>query len=139
MNLTFFMLLASVLAASQITIDASGPIRARLRNPTSGHSGSFGRKLPIRLVLEPKGSSQNGSELAVDFVLTNVGAVALRLPASPHSRDFEPQEPAQSYSVTVLSLFITSGDQQSSLRGGAKLFGNSDKAGSVVTLMPGES
>ena len=36
----------------------------------------------------------------------------LTLPISPHPRDLEPSDPNTSYSIEVLSLYVTSGRRQ---------------------------
>src|SRR5512142_1760004 len=39
-------------ASAQLTIDATGEFQGRRREPSTGSSGSIGRKLPMRVAIE---------------------------------------------------------------------------------------
>lgn len=133
--------LLSLPASGQLEVDATGPIPGRVRTPTAGRSGSLGRKLALQVVMETTGSPPNDSQMTtVRFTLTNTSKTVLTLPISPHPRDLEPSDPSTSYSIEVLSLYVTSGKKQDSmLRGRADLYGRHTSPESFVKLAPGES
>jgi hypothetical protein len=141
-----FMLSASVIllviaALGQLTVDATGPIRERRREPASGRGGSIGRKLPLQVAIETTGAppDENGKTV-VEFVLRNPGKNDLTLPISPHPGDLEPVDPKASYTGRVLGLFVTSDKRQANiLSGHAHLYGSDAVPGTLITLAPGES
>lgn len=91
----------SLAAATEVrVIDATVPVRNRLRPPTSGRFGSIGFKLPLRIAVDVISWGAEGkSDGIVDLTLTNVGKKTLQLPTSLHPRDLEPQDPNRSYAV----------------------------------------
>jgi hypothetical protein len=140
-GLTASVVLSVVAALSQSTVDATGPIRDRLRKPTAGHASSTGRKLPLQIAIEVHGVSPEVSiPTDVEFVLTNSGKDHLTVPVSPNPGDLEPADPKVGYSVTVLSLYITSERKgEKKLPGGADLYGSRAWPATLVSLAPGES
>jgi hypothetical protein len=141
-----FMLGASGLffatvALGQLTVDATGPIRERHREATSGRGGSVGRKLPLQVAIETTGAppDENGKTV-VDFILTNTGKNDLTLPISPHPRDLQPSDPKARYTVRCLGLRMSSGKAPWTIfPGGADLYGRDSIPGTLITLAPGES
>jgi hypothetical protein len=136
-----FILLATAVASSQLTVDATGPARERRRQPKSGSGGSIGRKLPMNVAIEIRDPKQNaaGEVLAV-FVLTNSSKEKLTIPVSPNPGDFEPEDPEASYALKCLSLYITSDRAQNrALLPETNLYGSVDSSGTMATLAPGES
>lgn len=126
---------------AQTVIDATGAVRARTRNPTSGRGGGAGRKLPLQIALElsPPSSEPEGRS-KVTFVLTNIGQKDIVIPNSPHPGDFEPKDKSQSYGVQHLHLYLTSNTSEgSALPGGAHLYGNVDHPATLLTLAPAQS
>ena len=136
---SLFVALLTMSAFGQLVVDATVPIRGRLRNPTAGTSGSIGRKLAMQIAIETTRTSPNDSWRAeVDFILKNTGKVVLTLPLSPHPGDLEPANAR--YSVEVLSLYVTSGKRQDSLLSGrTSLYGSRVSPETLVKLAPGES
>lgn len=133
--------LFSMALLAQTVIDATVPIHKRLRNPTAGQAGSIGRKLPIQIALEfpPEKSSSGGAEKVI-YVLTNAGHTNMTIPISPHPGDFEPRDPNAAYTVQHLHLYLTSNAaQDSTLPGGADLYGSQTHPGTLLTLSPGKS
>jgi hypothetical protein len=138
-SVTFF----SMAASSQLTVDATGPIRQRLRPEGVMRAGSIGRKLPLQVSIEVHGTSRKDNGITeVDFILTNSGKDNLVIPISPHPGDLEPANPKITYTVKNLSLFVASHKHErfeSSLAGGAHLYGNEALLGTLFTLAPGRS
>lgn len=140
------VLVLSACAASQLTIDATGPLRERKREPTTSSGGGVGRKLPVHVGIATIEAAQDDKGMTeVQFTLTNSGKAALEIPISPHPGDFEPQHSNTAYSVEVLSLYVTSDSgkgvnrHEAMLAGGAHLYGSDAVPGSLVLLGPGES
>src|SRR5258708_2005563 len=137
-----FILVVTVFASAQLTVDATGPIRERRRPPTAGSGGTMGRKLPISLAIEIRDAqpSATGDSLVL-FVLTNSGRDKLTVPISPHPGDLEPSNPGANYALSRLSLYITTSDraQSHALLPGTNLYGNQAFSGTLATLAPGES
>ena len=133
--------LCSAAMMAQVTIDATVPIRGRIRNPTAGHGGSVGRKLPLRVELETRGSPPDEKGLTeVEFILANTGKEPLTLPISPHPGDMEPSDPKVSYTLQVLHLYVTSDKRQElTISGRTDLYGKRDSPEAFVKLAPGES
>jgi hypothetical protein len=122
-------------------VDATVPVRTRLRPPTAGRFGSTGYKLPLRVTVEvisqAGGSQANG---VVDFALTNVGKTDLKLPISVHPRDLEPNDPNTAYAVTVLGIYLTRGGKKESvLPGRVNLYGDPEFPETMEQLSPGQS
>lgn len=139
--LSAFLLLATVFASAQLTIDASGPIRERRRLPTGGSGGGTGRKLPINVAMEVRKDKQNteGEALAT-FVITNSGKDKLTVPISPNPGDMEPEGREASYTLSRLTLYVTSDRAQSRLLSPlTNLYGSQTFSGTLTTLAPGES
>jgi hypothetical protein len=135
------IVLLAVAASSQLTVDATGPVRDRLRKPTAGHASSMGRKLSLQIAVDVHGISPDASiPTDVEFVLTNSGKTHFTIPVSPHPGDLEPADAKVAYSVTVLSLYMTSDmKREKKLSGGAELYGSRDWPGTLVSIVPGES
>jgi hypothetical protein len=128
-------------AVAQLTIDATGPIRARKREATEGHGGGVGRKLPLQVNIESNASAPdaNGRTL-VTFVLTNSGKGEITLPVSPHPGDLEPEDPKASYTVMRLGLGISPSRKPGVIfPGGAELYGSMAGPGTLINLAPGDS
>jgi hypothetical protein len=103
------IILFSVSALSQMTVDATHPSHERTRQPTTGSGGGVGRKLPLQVIVEFRWPSPDGNGKAIlEFALTNVGRTELTIPVSPNSGDFEPADDRGSYAVKSLALFINS-------------------------------
>ncbi len=136
------VMLCSIAVLGQTVIDATGPIRGRLRNPTAGHVGSIGRKLPIQIAVEyQRPQPQTKDAMNVCFILTNTGEKELAIPVSPHPGDLEPQDKNVTYTVKHLNLYMTSISnkrQELVLAGGAQLFGNEGLPKTMLTLGPGK-
>ena len=133
--------LSAVYALGQLTVDATGPLRDRLRRPTAGHGGSIGRELPLKLAVEVLGGSPDPAiSTEVQFILTNSGKNPLTIPVSPNPGDLEPADPKVRYSVRVLSLYITTDrKREKKVPGGVELYGNRGWPGTLMSLAPGES
>ncbi len=137
-TLALFVTQSSMAGAEQTVVDATVPIRARVRPPTGGHSGSLGRKLPLQVTVEASSADSRMNE--IDFILTNTGNAALILPASPHPRDLEPSDPDVTYTIEVLNMYTTSGDDEgTALPGGVELYGDRKLPETMTKLAPGES
>ena len=145
MKILLFVLRASIIfftlsAAAQLTVDATGPVRQRQKEPTGGSGGGVGRSLTLRVAIEARGSPDENGRTLVNFVLTNSGKIDLTLPISPHPADFEPADTERRNTVKVLSLCVTSDKQQAHiLVGQPNLYGSNSVPGTLVTLAPGES
>ncbi len=129
------VLLYSIVSVGQVIVDATIPVHGRLRSPTAGHSGSFGRELPVSITVEvPAGGELN-------FVLTNTGTTPLIVPVSVHPGDLEPANPEMPYRVQVLHLFLTSGSKEMAIvpTGKADLYGNEAFSQTLVKLLPKQS
>jgi hypothetical protein len=131
----------SLFASCQIMVDATGPARTRTRNPTSGRSGSTGRKLPLRVAIERHAATlDEQGKTTVDFILTNTSNATLILPIWLHPVDLEPTDAPTSYAIDALRLFITVGkDGTRVLPGGTELYGNGQSSKTVAKLAPKES
>lgn len=136
-----WVVLTTVAAAGQLTVDATGPIRDRSRPPAGGSAGSIGRKLQLRVALERSDAPQDESGRSlVEFVLTNSGSDLLTLPTSPNPGDLEPEDPNVTYTLSHMSLYVTSDRAEGSvLLPGTNLYGNRGMPGTLVTLSPGET
>ena len=125
------------MAAEIRVVDATVPVRNRLRPPTAGHFGSTGYELPLQVrvdVISP------GSDGLVDVTLTNVGKMPLQLPISVQPRDLEPDDPNASYAVVVLGIYITRDSKKESiLPGRVDLYGSSKFPETMDELRPQES
>jgi len=144
LRLGIIFLAASV--PGQIVVDATGPARDIARRPTSGNGGGIGRKLPLALVIENRGTAPDREgKTEVDFILTNLGSAVLPIPASPSPAEFEPDDPKTAYTMTVLNLTMTieqrhgGAGKETLLRGGARLYGVRSLPASLAMLGSGES
>lgn len=132
-------------ALGQLTVDVTGPVRQRQRNPTFGSGGSSGRRLTLRVIVDVHGSQDAQGRTYVDFILTNSGNADLVLPVSPHPGDLEPSDPKVIYTIQHLTLYLASergpkGNKRSTvLPGGADLYGQRQFPETLTTLRPGES
>ena len=134
------VIFSSVTARVQLTVDATGPIREKLRSATTGRAGSIGRKLNMGVDVHVRGTPNGKGEVEIEFVLINSGKTDLTVPTSPNPADLETPDPNATYSIRQLRLFLTSDKkQQSIMPGGAELYGNRTHQGSLVVLAPGES
>jgi hypothetical protein len=141
-----FVVLAGVFALAQLTVDATVPTHERRREPTRGHAGSSGRRLPLQVAIETNGSppDENGKTL-VTFVISNLGKDDIEVPVSPQERDFEPQDSKVSYTVKTLSLYLTldqgegADRHRAMLPDSVHLSGNRSHPGTILSLVPGDS
>lgn len=127
-------------AQSQVVVDATPPPRERLRPPTEGSFGSNNNVLPIKIAvgLSSASADRNGNPI-LEFTLTNTGKTDISLPLSPNPRDFEPVDPQTSYSVTVLSIYMTSrNNPRRMMPGKVDLYGSPTLSDSMAVLHPGE-
>ena len=125
------------MAAEIRVVDATVPVRNRLRPPTEGRFGSIGYKLPLQVRVDVISSGSGG---LVDFTLTNVGKTPLQLPISVQPRDLEPDDPNASYSVVVLGIYLTRDSKRESiLPGRVDLYGSSKFPETMDELPPGGS
>src|SRR6266446_3707349 len=87
------LVLFSVGASCQMTVDAIHPTHERTRQPTMGGGGGSGRKLPLRVSVEFRGPSHDGNGKAImEFILTNSGKTEFTIPVSPNPGDLEPPD-----------------------------------------------
>jgi hypothetical protein len=135
-----------VALAVQVTIDATGPVRQRRREPTSGSGGGIGRKLPLRVAIVcQNGFAKDVSHEKVEFIITNSGTSDLGIPVSPNPGDFESKNPKEPYSVLEMNLYLTDDTgkgperYERALDGGARLYGNRALPTSIFKLTPGHS
>jgi len=138
---TLSIAFSSILAAGQLTVDTTGPIRQRLREPDIGRGGGSGRRVPIQVAIGSTGAptDENGKTV-FEFMLTNSGKADLEIPICPHPRDLEPVDAKAIYSVKVLGLYVTSNKGQTNiLPGQAHLYGNDATPGTLMRLTPGQS
>jgi hypothetical protein len=135
------LVIVSTASLGQLTVDATGPIRDRQRNPDSSGGGGVGKKLPLVVTVEAGGggSTDANGRRRIDFILTNAGKTGLILPISPHPGDLEPPDPNADYAVECLSLYMVSSKGPNLLTGGANLYGSSKVPGTLTTLAPGDS
>ncbi len=134
------LLILSASVCGQITVDATVPIRKRVRETMAGRGSGTGRRLPVKVAIEVYGYPIASERTRVDFVLTNSGKEDIILPVSPHPGDFEPTDPKSSYAVKLLNLYVTSDkNHRTLLPGGADLYGNRAFPDSLVRLGPGDS
>jgi hypothetical protein len=140
-RLLFLLLILPVVAGSQVTIDATGPIRERQRHPRRGSFGSTGYKLPLRITVALRdGSREKNDGQVVEFILTNLGKEDQIIPVSPNPGALEPTDPKVAYSVKHLGLYLTSDKKQELMvLGGAQLYGSRAFTETMVKLAPGES
>jgi hypothetical protein len=132
---------ACLATTNQTVIDARVPIRERMRNPTAGHTGSIGRKLPMQVGVDfPQWQMDAEGRTEIAFTLTNNGEKAFTIPASPHPGDLEPVDKAIPYALQHLHLYLTSNrDNEAALAGEAHLYGNAQHSETLLTLSPGDS
>lgn len=131
------IMLWSSVALGQITVDATGPIRGRLRPPTTGRFGSIGHKLTLTIGIEVhNGPPLKGSASEVEFTLTNIGNKTLVVPISPHARDMEPDDPKVGYRLSHMRLHLTWGEKTI---GSADLYGSQQFPQTLLSLEPGSS
>lgn len=127
----------------QLTVDATGPIRERVREPIILGSGMNDRKLPLKIELDIPAQQphpQAGERLFIDFVLTNTGVATIKFPVSPHPADLESQGPHSEYTLEHLILSVTLDAKVNvTLIGGGNLYGNGRVQGTLFDLAPRES
>ncbi len=136
----------SGLAFAQMTINATGPIHERKRQPSSGSGGSSGYKLPIQISLERKDIPTCGdNRVTINLTLINQGSKEIEIPISPNEGDFEPKDPKVSYSVKALKLYLTldttdrATRQRAIVPGGTTLFGSAAIQQTLISLAPKKS
>lgn len=134
-------LVTSADALGQLTIDATGPIRNRMREATRANGGGIGHKLPLQVAIKVPVSSPDASgRTPVEFILTNSGPKALTLPISPNPADLEPSDPKSPYAVLVLGLRVSLSKKPGIIfPGGADLYGSASVPATLVTLSPGDT
>src|SRR5208337_3335962 len=97
-------------AVAQMVVDATGPAHSRMRNPTAGHVGSIGRKLPVELRVKVGALSSDFAENhEVEFIIVNLSKEDLTIPVSPNPGDLEPADPKVSYRLKFMRLYLTTG------------------------------
>jgi hypothetical protein len=136
------VLLLTIAASAQLTVDATGPARRAKREATTGTGGGVGRKLPLRVsIAVPNPSPEADGRTVVEFTLTNLGKEPLTIPVCPHPGDLEPADPQVNYTLTDLALlvnFTEKGKMRIPL-GGASLYGSPEFPETLASLRPGES
>jgi hypothetical protein len=137
----FPLLIVPVVATSQVTIDATGPIHERQRIPQRGSSGSTGYRLPLRITIALRNGPRDKNDSAVvEFILTNLSEKDQTIPVSPNPGALESTDPKVAYSVKHLGLYLTSDKKQELIvTGGAQLYGSRAIPETLVKLAPGES
>jgi hypothetical protein len=134
------ILLSAIASSGQITVDATGPIRQRVREVSVGRGGGVGRKIPLRVVIAVLGGWDDKGKIEVDFTLTNIGKDELTIPISPNPGDLEPADPKASYMVESFALRIAPREKPGGiLPGGADLYGSPRLPETLTTLAPGDS
>jgi hypothetical protein len=140
LSLALWLAFPPALSLGQLTVDATGPVRRRTREPTIGRGGSFARKLPLLVTITALGGWDNDDKIKVEFTLTNAGKDVLTLPMSPNPGDLEPPKQTASYSVKRLSLFVTSDKRRVKiLPGQTHLYGSVAFPGTLLELASGKS
>ena len=140
------VILFSILAPAQVTVDATGPVHEGWRNIKPGRGGGTGRKLPVLLAIEVEGTpfnAKNGRTL-INFILTNSGKQQLAIPVASNPDDLKSAE-----SFRQLSLFVVDkGDkrQAAAVQVGTDprnqyvfLYGAQTVPSTLMALAPGES
>jgi len=129
-----------IAALGQLTVDATGPVRHRVREATMGRGGGVGRKSPLHVAISLVGDGHENGKVEVEFTLTNTGKDGLTIPISPNPGDLEPADPKATYTVKRLGLYVTSDKRREEiLPGRVHLYGSSAFPGTLVTLSPNES
>src|SRR6185437_14453228 len=106
-GVTVAFLLGVSACAAQLSVDATVPIRGRRIEPTAGHGGGVGKRLPIQVTLEFQGRSEKDEgKFLVDFVLKNTGSADIKVPLSPSPGDLERKTVLSNYKVTCLAVRI---------------------------------
>lgn len=98
--------------------------------------------LRASLVLLDRTHYQIGDEPTFEVTVENIDSTPLRIPFSPHLADLQPEDPAKkfAYSELQLVLWVAAGEAWSvNTGGGISLYGADNRAGTMVTLSPGES
>jgi hypothetical protein len=129
--------LGSMLLAGQETIVIPEVVRSRLRQPTSGHVGSIGRKLPLHISAELCTGAQRST---VTFTIRNDGNETVQIPSSPNSGDFESNNPEKAYRMLTMTLALFDLEPSHKPREWrADLFVSSEMKDSLISLLPGHS
>jgi len=140
----FFLLGTSIVflpiaALGQLTVDATGPVRERVRVASVGRGGGVGRKIPLQVAIAVLGGWDDNGRIEVDFTLTNTGKDAVTIPISPNPGDLEPADPKAGYKGTCLSLHVIPSKRPGGiLQGGAILYGSPKLPETLATLAPGD-
>jgi hypothetical protein len=125
---------------AQLTVDARGPIRERKRESDFGRGGGVGRKIPLLVAVQVRGSLPDASgEVEILFTLTNPAKEALMIPFSPNPGDLEPSDPNSDYSVEDLALSISEVNGTHRPLTMTVLFGRPEVRGTLIALAPGQS
>ena len=141
MNTLACILATSLIAASagQLTVDATGPIHQRRREPASGSGGGIGRKLPLKVTIQFVGKpSGEAAGDKIEFIITNSGDKEIQVPLSPNPGELEPDNPQKPYTLLRMNVFLTSDTGTGSERhevlstGGAHLFGETSVPATIV-------
>jgi hypothetical protein len=98
------------------------------------------RALKTTLVSLDRFSYTAGDELEMEVRIENVGSLAMDIPWSPHLSDLQPADEtlAFSYSSLYLSLLLRRPDGQTEDILVESLYGVQGRAGSLLTLRPGQ-
>jgi hypothetical protein len=144
-TVTLFACLVAFLG-QETTIDATGPIRARVHEITSGSAGGIGRKLPLTITIRFRDVPSNGADRAkVEFTIVNSGDSNIDVPISPNPGDFEPKDERKTYTLLELHAFLATHTGEGIQRDektfgdGVHLYGDRTVPSSIVTLPPGSS
>jgi hypothetical protein len=148
MNTLVCVLATCLIAASagQITVDATGAVHERRREPAGGSGGGIGRRLPLTVTIEYLGKpSAEAGRYKVKFIIANSGDSNIEVPLSPNPGDLEPDNPQKPYTLLRMNVFLTSDTGTGSERhevmcaGGALLFGEMSVPTTTVKLSRGQS
>jgi hypothetical protein len=140
LSICILVVMMATFAWGQQTVDATGPVRRRHNEPTSGSGGGVGRKMSLLVAMAVVGGWDDQGKIEIDFTLTNVGKRPLTIPVSPNSGDVEPPDPKASYSIECLNLRVAPyAKQERILPGGVDLYGRAEISGTLMKLNPGSS
>lgn len=104
---------------------------------------ALGEKRVLRVGLTSLNRLQysDGEKAEAEFLVENIGEVAMQLPWSPHLADLQPADETAEFKVKHLLLGVSLrwGDHYSSSLGWLSLYGSPDHPGTMLDLLPGES
>jgi len=103
---------------------------------------ALGEKRVLRVGLTSLDRLQysEGDKAEVEFLVENIGEVAMQLPWSPHLADLQPADETAEFKVEHLMLGVSLkwGDHYSTSLGWLSLYGSPDHPGTMLDLRPGE-